>query len=365
MKKSICSAEISDDRELDHECTSWMVFNDLTKNNTHILHKNRDSSKTRKIAVLLSPADSARKWIALGSGNANMGMNASGLAGVMNSGEICADHSTDKSKKTTPVIMRDILGCCDTAAQAVKKLKEFIDAGDYCHADKGSIFFFLDTSEGYVCELTPAVFTVQDYHNGYAVRANIWKNPGMHFYSRNSVKRYLDSSGREYIAFTGLNKVLDENGKITVQDVFDLSRHCTMPEESSEKRSLCFKNTNSTATLEIDREYPGVLSTMYATIGHPRHTVYVPVPICAETILPEMGDYSWSDAVFKDYGEVYDAEIPEEWLKFEQDYQCKFAAVKDEARKLLNAGKRDEAVKLVNDAAYAIWCDAAALLKIR
>ena len=214
MKKSICSAEISDDRELDHECTSWMVFNDLTKNTTHILHKNRDSSKTCKIAVLLSPADSARKWIALGSGNANMGMNASGLAGVMNSGEICADHSTDKSKKTTPVIMREILGCCDTAAQAVKKLKEFIDAGDYCHADKGSIFFFLDTSEGYVCELTPAVFTVQDYHNGYAVRANIWKNPGMHFYSRNSVKRYLDSSGREYIAFTGLNKVLDENGKI-------------------------------------------------------------------------------------------------------------------------------------------------------
>ena len=48
-----------DDCELEHECTSWMVFADLTKNNTNILHKNRDS-KYRNIAAYLSPADSPR-----------------------------------------------------------------------------------------------------------------------------------------------------------------------------------------------------------------------------------------------------------------------------------------------------------------
>lgn len=42
---------------LEHECTSWIVFSDLTENNTNILHKKRDSKK-RQIAVYLSPADS-------------------------------------------------------------------------------------------------------------------------------------------------------------------------------------------------------------------------------------------------------------------------------------------------------------------
>ena len=32
-------AENVQETELQHECTSWMVFSDLTKNNTNILHK--------------------------------------------------------------------------------------------------------------------------------------------------------------------------------------------------------------------------------------------------------------------------------------------------------------------------------------
>ena len=65
-----------DDPALEHECTSWMVFNDLTKNNTNILHKNRDS-KVRNVAVFLSSEDSPRKWISLGSDTkANMAMSA-------------------------------------------------------------------------------------------------------------------------------------------------------------------------------------------------------------------------------------------------------------------------------------------------
>ena len=98
MKKVLYST-FDHDPELDHECTSWMVFNDLTGNNSNILHKNRDS-KVKNVGVVLSPEDSARKWIALGSnGNPNMGINISGLAGVMNSGEPYIGFPTDKSKK--------------------------------------------------------------------------------------------------------------------------------------------------------------------------------------------------------------------------------------------------------------------------
>ena len=349
---------------LEHECTSWMVFSDLTKNNTNILHKNRDSV-SEKISVMISPADAKRKWIFLGSNAANSGMNSSGLASVVNSGELCPHPAEDTTTKTTPALVRDVLENCDTAAQAVERLRTLVAAGDYNHGKKGSIFFFMDTKEAYICELTIKVFTAQRYDRGYAVRANIWQNPGMQAYSRNTIKGYLNSSARAYIAYSGLNKALDKNGKISVQDIMDLSRHSVMPKESPERRSVCFKRTNSASSLEIDLQYPDVLSTGYFTIGHPRNTIYVPVPVCAEKVLPSMADYSWSKVACKRLAELgFGAPIPEEWANFESNAMAEYAKAKDEARKLLDAGKRDEAVKLLNETAYKIWCGAEKLLNI-
>lgn len=45
---------------ISHECTSWLVFSDLTKNNTNLLHKNRDSPK-QNIAVLLNVKGAGRQ----------------------------------------------------------------------------------------------------------------------------------------------------------------------------------------------------------------------------------------------------------------------------------------------------------------
>ena len=354
-----------DDPELDHECTSWMVFHDLTGNNTNILHKNRDA-KERDIAVFISPADSPRKWIAIGTDiPTNMAINASGLAGVMNSGEKCINPPTDSSKKRTPAMMKVIMESCDTASQAVDKLKELQNAGDYWHAGgSGSIFFFLDRNEGYICEMTAKDLTVSSYKDGFAVRANIWQNPGMYKYSRSSVKSYLNSSARAYAAISGLTQMIDKSGKITPLGIFELSRSTQMPEGSSEKRCVCFTKTNSTATLEIDRQYPDVLSTGYFTLGHPRHTIYLPVPICTEKVMPAMADFSWSKAVWTRFDKLgLDAPIPEKWLAFEKEYMAKYNAAKAEARKLLDSGKRAEAVKLINAAAAEIWNEAAALLK--
>ena len=348
---------------LEHECTSWMVFSDLTKNNTNILHKNRDAS-SENISVMISPAGAKRKWIFLGSNSANSGMNSSGLASVVNSGELCPDPAEDKTKKTTPALVRDVLENCDTAAQAVERLRTLVTAGDYNHGKKGSIFFFMDTKEAYICELTIKVFTAQRYDRGYAVRANIWQNPGMQAHSRNTIKGYLNSSARAYIAYSGLNKALEKNGRISVQDIMELSRHCVMPEESPEKRSVCFKRTNSASSLEIDLHYPDVLSTGYFTLGNPRHTLYLPVPVCVEKVLPAMGDFSWSKATWQRFDKLgLDSPIPEKWLKFEKDSVKKYADAKAKARKLLDNGKRTEAVSLINSTASAIWQEAAEILK--
>ena len=369
-------------------CTSWMVFSDLTKNGTNILHKNRDATP-RNVAVYLNPASSPRKWIGSGNnGGIYMGMNSSGLAVIMNNGEayVNVQNSTAKNRKTTPIMIRECLEQCDTAAQAVEYFKKIIADKLYYHPSKvGAIYFVCDRNEGYICEMTDNYVSVQKYTEGFTVRANIWQNPGMYQLARNSVKKYLNSSTRAFIALAGLNQIIDKNGKIAMLDLFTLSRHCAMPDNSPSertsseaerntdvlstlygtKRSICFKHTNSISSFEIDKQYPDVLSTMYTTVGHPRHTVYVPVPVCVEKLHPAMTDLRWSAASFTRRDKLnLEAPIPAEWTKFEADSMAKYNKAKDEARKLLNAGKRAEAVKLVNSTAEKIWNDAVKLLKI-
>ena len=350
----------------EHECTSWIIFSDLTKNNTNILHKNRDAV-ARDIMIHLSPETSPRKWISQGNSTHRfaMAMNASGLAAIMNSGEKCINFCYDPAKKSTTVIVQQIMESCDTAAQAVAELQKIVRNGEYSHGGQsGSTFLFCDTREGYVCEMTAKDISTVRYDKGYTVRANIWLNPNMQQLARSELKKYLNSANRMYMASTLLNKALDENKQITLTDIFALSRHHQMPADAADKRSVCFKYTNSTSSFEIDRQYPDVLSTAHCTIGHPLHTVYVPIPVCVEKVHPTMVNGDWSKAAWARFDKVGLKDIPAEWSKFEKDQTAKYVAAKNAARKLLDQGKRREAVKLINDTAAEIWDKAAGLLKL-
>ena len=245
-------------------------------------------------------------------------------------------------------------------------MQQLIKDGDYSHGSRGSVFMFMDSKEGYVCEITAKVCNAQHFDRGYTVMASVWHNPGMYQYSREEADIYLKASSRAYIAILGLNRMLDEYGKITLQGILAHSRHHIPPEKSPFTRSICGKTTNSAASIEIDREYPDVLSTMYAAIGHPRHTVYVPIPIVAENIPVTMQNRKWSMKSFKRLDDLkLDAPIPEEWTKFEKDSMTRYTAAKAEARKLLNSGKRNEAIALLNLAAQKIWQDAEILLAVK
>ena len=124
---------------IDHECTSWLVFSDLTGNATNLLHKNRDA-KPRNLMPLCSGADSPRKWIGLGDTREQpgriyvcMGMNASGLAAVVNSGEATVEPSDPQGTMGTPAILQSCLTECDTALQAVEKEREILRTRRYSH----------------------------------------------------------------------------------------------------------------------------------------------------------------------------------------------------------------------------------------
>ena len=349
-------AAVSAEDELDHECTSWIIFADLTKNNTNILHKNRDAAP-RNVRAMQSEKDSPRRWIGLGNDSSLcMGMNSSGLAAVMNSGEICSDPPKAPGKKSTPALLKAILESCDTAAMAVKKLQEFQRNGDYSHGQKGSIFFFTDPKEGYICEMTARFCSVQRYDSSYTFRANIWHNPGMAQFSRNGVKRFLDSCGRESVVLDVFNSALDKNGKLTLTDILKLSRHDKQLEGSPLERSVCFKRTNSASSLVIHREFPQTLSTLWVLIGHPRHTIYMPIPICAEKLLPSMLTPEWAAASWKRFDRLgLHAEIPAEWTALETQAIAEYEKAVAEAEKLLRDGKKELAVKLLNQTAAGIW----------
>ena len=347
---------VSAEDELDHECTSWIIFSDLTKNNTNILHKNRDSA-ARNIRVMQSEKGSPRRWIGLGNDDSLcMGMNASGLAGAMNSGETCIDPPDAPGKKTTPALLKAILESCDTAASAVKKLQEFQRKGDYSHGKKGSIFFFADVKEGYICEMTAKFCSVQRYDSSYTFRANIWHNPGMAQFSRNGLNKFLDSCGRESVVLDVFGSALDKNGKLTLTDTLRLCRQDQQLAGSPLERSVSYKNTNSASTLVIHREFPQTLSTLWVLIGHPRHTIYMPIPICAEKLLPSMLTPEWSAASWKRFKELgLHAEIPAQWTALEKQSIAKYEKAVSEAEKLLRGGKKAQAVKLLNQTAAGIW----------
>ena len=79
---------------------------------------------------------------------------------------------------------------------------------------------------------------------------------------------------------------------------------------------------------------------MYAAIGHPRHTIYAPIPIVAENIPMVMKKRKWSMKAFIRLDQLcLDASIPSVWTKFEKESMERYAAAKAEARKLLKSGK--------------------------
>ena len=358
---------------VDHECTSWLVFHDLTGNNTNLLHKNRDAvtRPSRDVSVLISPAGTRYQWVGLG--NADIGMtdgklcmsiNEKGLAAVMNSGEKCIDNSTNPNGKRTPDILKAVMSNCASIDEALEMVRGFVADNDYLHDDKGSIFFFMDRDAAYIVEMTAHYISPMRYDHGYAFRANIWHNPDMASFADNDVATFLNSANREYMVLTGFNRAIRARGRFAVEDSITISRETELPDTPIERR-VCSQYTNSSATLELDREYPFPLSTAYVLIGPPRQTICVPVPIAMRDVHPTMRSQAWRNAAWKRFDELgVEAPVPAEWLAFEKESFAQYRTAQGKARELMRAGKQLEAVALIQMAAMDIWDAGAKLLAL-
>ena len=334
---------------LDHECTSWMLFPELT-GGPMILHKNRDSGK-KDIRLIKSDGDAKIKWLGLGDENPCMGFNEKGVACVMNSGETTPEFApAEEGRLTTPEILVQILGNTKNATEALKMLTGFIENGQYTHKERGSIFFIMDTKGGYIAELTakrvmPVVVT-----GNMTIRANIWHNPGMAQFSRSGIKSTMNSQSREFQAAKGLNEALEKKGVIELEDIWRTSRMRGTMESVMTEHGLCNKTTNSAATIAIDKDFPNMLSTMYVAIGPVGHTMYIPAPICLKEIPQDIADRSWSKAAFarRDAsGLAFDSDV---WLPHEKAVMAIYRPALAKAKKAMQNRRRKDAQDILNDA---------------
>ena len=106
----------------------------------------------------------------------------------------------------------------------------------------------------------------------------------------------------------------------------------------------------SAVCFEPDPEFPAQLSTAYVALGPQRHTVYLPCPMALRRFPQQMENGKWGELAFsfrKKAGDHH--KLVDELFAFEDKIIPEYEQAREEARKLLRAGKRQEAEKLLND----------------
>lgn len=339
-----------------HECTSWVVFPELTGGKM-MLHKNRDS-KSRHLMAIQRHVPGKYAWLGLadfGTLSVNSGMNSCGLAVVMNSGDKTAENSS--AGFHTPQIARILLEECRNADEAVALLQKIIAEKAYCHGKKGSIWFIADPRTAYVAENNAQRIAVHKIPGGFSIRANTWHLPEMLPYSHNTPKDVAGNAYREYaVRKTLLHDRYQKDGIITHADMARASRIEKIP-EAPEVYPLCGNNTNAAATFVIDTEFPEDLSYAVFTFGPPAYAHFVPVPLT----LKKMPDEVLSGAYFKTAFAKFRAKAERDYpalQKVEAQIEVIRADAETRAREILRRGGADakaQAAAILETAFRKIW----------
>jgi len=349
-----------------HECTSWVVLPGLTEGRSMMLHKNRDASAVKLKFYRRSPRGK-NAWMALGDAGrvtANMGLNDEGVAIVMNCGDP-SDGTSEAPGFSTPEIARAALEECSTAAEAVSKIREFVETKRYHHGKRGSIWFVVDAREAWIAENDGLRFAAHKVEGDFDVRANAWHFPEMIPFSQQTPEGLVNYSRREF----AVRDLLFGRGTkyarpVTVEMISEASRIPVIPEAPA-CYPLCGKRTNSAATIAVDCEFPESLSTMYIAFGPPRYTLYLPVPFLLKEIPEALTGGRFSDAVFR--RRETGAELPEkERTSLEEKMNRRHHAAAEKARaRLRKGGGREEAAALLSDAFRKNWEAACAYLDFK
>ena len=338
-----------------HECTSWVSMENMTGGRQIIMHKNRDSSR-KALTLLRRAMPGKHAWIGSGSQNSfypAQGINDRGVVVLMNSGDPHPEAENSQYGMSTPVICRILLEESGTADEAVALLKKIICGNAYNHVECGSVWFIGDSRKVYIIENNARNIEVKQLKSGFVARANAFHYPEMQIYST-LLPRQLDRNFNREFAVRDfmIEQIWRKNGIITPLDNASASRidkagiyqPCYPP---------CGRNTISSTTFVIDKEYPEYLSSVYLTLSWPRSSCFLPVPMTVRNIPAEILDGSYSSRSFalQDKKQVL---LPADKLAaLEKRLYDRQAAAIEKARILLRTSKKEsvqrDVAKILND----------------
>ena len=342
-------------------CTSWVLRPEVTESGRMIIQKVLDVPYRSRLDADIRVAPNGWRWLRIGSfGNgASMAMNEKGVAMTTNCGDRNGEARSFKGERHamgSGELQRLVIKNCATAAEGVEAVKRvarnrlFV----YSSINFGTIILIADPHRAFLVEIGDGYAEAAEVTGGIHVVTNAWKLPGGETVSLYGLSAVRSNRAREACTVKSLQ---DDrvDGKYTVQGCFDTSRkirrakfaecHVFVPGNRKSKNmsleSTCF---------ELDPEFPAFLSCAYISLGPQRHTVYLPVPMAVKQLPAKMRDGRWGEMAYS-HQEAFGPEhgdLPK-MTELEDKFIAEFKSTRDRARRLLKDGKKDEAVKLLND----------------
>ncbi len=369
FEKLLFAAAVAGTAPVATACTSWMIHPSVSASGRMLVQKCRDSRVTPLDADIRRSRHGV-KWMRIGMFKhvALFAVNERGLVAIMNDGD---DLTLKHPNITLPDIkharmytacaemMRQMMDECTTAEEATRLTLH------YCRSrlqgGRGGTMFIADPKRAFMIDLGPDYAQAKELTGGMIIITNCMHLPGVEEFSIKAVTGVRSDRAREANTRAELRK-RRVNGKYTVKGTMETSRLLCRKEMT--KKYPCRRNSLGGCCFELDPEFPAELTTAYIALGPQQHTVYLPTPMALEQFPREIVDSSWADMAYKLREQVgYDHKYIARFDAFEERTLAEYDRVREEARALLKAGKKAEAVKLLTDCYRKQYDEALALMR--
>ena len=350
-------------------CTSWMIHPAVSASGRMLVQKCRDSRVTPLDADIRRSRHGV-KWMRIGMFKhvALFAVNEKGVVAIMNDGDDLTLKYPDKefpdlkdARMWTACaeMMRQMMDECATAEKAVKLALHY--GRNRIQSARGGTMFIADPKQGFMIDLGSGYAEAKELTGGMIIISNCMHLPGVEEFSVKPVTGVRSDRAREANTRAELRK-RRAKGKYTVKGTMEVSR--LLCQDNMLKKYPCRRNSLGGVCFEIDPEFPAQLTTAYIALGPQQHTVYLPTPMALEQFPKEIVDSSWADMAYKLREKVgYDHKYIARFDAFEERVLAEYDRVRDEARALLKAGKKAEAVKLLTDCYQRHYAEGLKLLR--
>jgi len=329
-------------------CTTWVIHSSAAKTGRMTVNKCRDLHPGKvKLSIRKSPR--GWRWISLADVS-SYGMNEKGVVAACNDGDaLTVRHPKgERHQISSYFLLRQVLAECDNAYDGAVMIRDHGRAMRRpSYWEHGATLLVADPQRAFIIDVGPGYGEMKEITSGMLVYSNKMHLPGNEFITCSIMGGFLSDRARETNTRNMMNQYR-EDGKFTLNGIIRTSR-AKCGEDLKDKHPFR-GNTQGDTCFDIDPEFPAYLTTAYTAVGPQRHTVFLPLPMALREMPEQLRSGKWSDRVLAFRKKCGDEHPNIQALyDFEAKILPEYEAVREEARKLLRAGKTDEAVKLLNE----------------